>query len=1354
MRLQAQTATTVRVPLNSRPRRDARRKRPLSAGAAASPRFETLEDRLLLAALPTGFSETVVASGLSNATAMEIAPNGDIWVLEQAGNVKRFRSGTTTADVVGNLAGLGLSSSGERGVLGIAFDPNYASNKFVYLYYTSTATPNPHNRISRFTVNDASSTDYFFLGTTSGGTAGNPTQFIISDLDALSGATNHNGGAMHFGLDGMLYVAVGENANGSHAQTLANRHGKMLRLNVNFDDFPSDPNQNYRIPTDNPFFSTATGHNRVIWALGLRNPFTFAFQPVTGRMFINDVGQNTWEEINDGIAGSNYGWPGIEGNAGTAPTSPGTYRAPFYTYDHGGAEPNGVAITGGAFYSPTTLQFPSQYHNDYFFADFGSNEIWHVDLNSKVATEFASGISAPVDLKVDSAGNLYYLARGSNQVFRVSFTSAPPSISDHPDAQTITIGAPVTFSVVATGAGPLTYQWQRADLGAQFANIGGANGTSFTIPSVQASDHQDLFRVIVTDTFGRPTTSNAAMLTVTSNQPPSAVINITAGLRNGRWDAGATVNFSGSATDPEQGTLGASSFSWRVDYLTTINGGDADSDGLPGITRPFLPNFGNTTTGSFTPAVTGPYTLADVAHVITLTVTDAQGLQDVERLVINPNTANLTVTTTPTGLQVTVDGQPFTAPTTFGSVVGFQRPIGAATSQSIGGTTYTFVSWSDGGAATHTIATPTTNTTYTATYQASQSQQPPVLAAIGNQTLATSTQNLVLQLAASDPNNDPLTFSAQGQSLAYHLDQTLGLTFNGNYDQNWGGRNEKWMPDSGGQYYYIVPDGRLFRWLGTPNLANDPLVDTLDAAHWQNPALLHSAAANNAPAAISVNGDALTINPNDTFAGRFVVTAMVSDGQGGSDSETVFVTVQSTGQNPNQPPVLAAIGNQTMPSSTQNLVLQLGATDPNNDPLTFTAQAQSFAYHVDQTLGLTFNGNYDQNWGGRNEKWMLGTGNQYYYIVPDGRLFRWLGSANLSNDPLVETLDAGHWQNPALLHDAAATNAPAAVSVNGSALTINPNDGFTGRFVVTANVSDGQGGSDSETFTVTVQSAGQDTTPPVITNRNPGPGGTVTSSTANLDITFSEAVVGVDVTDLVLTGAGAAGASLASPLHLGGNLWRFTVSNLQNGLVIANLASDPNDIEDAAGNDLGASSWSFNVSIGTASQPPVLAPIGTQTMPTTQDTKQVTLSASDPNNDPLTFSATAHSLAYELDQTLNLTFNGNYDQNWGGRNEKWMQGNGGVWYYIVPDGRLFRWLGSGNLANDPLIDTLDASYWNNPALLHNATPTPVPAVVSVAGNVLTLNPNNGFSGAFYVTVTVSDGNGGSDFEKFRVNVTA
>ena len=148
---------------------------------------------------------------------------------------------------------LTVDSSGERGLLGIAFDPNFATNHYLYVYYTVPTSP-IHNRVSRFTA--------------AGDTAAPGSEAVILELNNLSAATNHNGGGIHFGPDGKLYIGVGENANGANSQTLSNLLGKMLRINADGT-----------IPTDNPFYNTATGNNRAIWALGLRNPFTFAFQP-------------------------------------------------------------------------------------------------------------------------------------------------------------------------------------------------------------------------------------------------------------------------------------------------------------------------------------------------------------------------------------------------------------------------------------------------------------------------------------------------------------------------------------------------------------------------------------------------------------------------------------------------------------------------------------------------------------------------------------------------------------------------------------------------------------------------------------------------------------------------------------------------------------------------------------------------------------------------------------------------------------------------------------------------------------------------------------------------------------------
>ena len=365
------------------------------------------------ATVPTGFADSVVAAGLNNPTAMALAPDGRIFVCQQGGALRVIKNGVLLPTPFLTVT---VDSSGERGLLGIAFDPNFVSNQLVYVYYTAT-TPTIHNRISRFTA--------------SGDVALAGSETIVMDMPNLSTATNHNGGALHFGPDGNLYVALGDNANGANAQSLATRLGKMLRIT-----------STGAIPTDNPFFNQTTGDNRAIWALGLRNPFTFTFQPGASRMFINDVGQNIWEEINDGIAGSNYGWPTCEGFCNPPNAS---FRDPIFAYANDAAT---CAITGGAFYNPQVPQFPSTFVGNYFFADFCGG--WIRRLNpaaGNTVSDFATGIASPVDLKVSPDGFLYYLARGAGSVNRIGFAQTGDNV-----APTVSITSPANGATVARKA--------------------------------------------------------------------------------------------------------------------------------------------------------------------------------------------------------------------------------------------------------------------------------------------------------------------------------------------------------------------------------------------------------------------------------------------------------------------------------------------------------------------------------------------------------------------------------------------------------------------------------------------------------------------------------------------------------------------------------------------------------------------------------------------------------------------------------------------------------------------------------------------------------------------------------------
>ena len=346
---------------------------------------------------PLGFtSNPTWVSGLSSAVAFAQAPDGRLFIAQQGGALKVVKNNALLATPFLQLT---VDASGERGLLGVAFHPNFAINGFVYVYYTS---PNgPHNRLSRF------------VASTANGDVSTGAETVLLDLPTLV-ASNHNGGALHFGLDGKLYIGVGENAVPSRAQDLSTPFGKLLRIN---DDGS--------IPTDNPYYATQTGQARAIWASGLRNPFTFAVQPGTGRIHINDVGQDTWEEINLGAPGANYGWPASEGGDNIT----AGVTAPLFTYKHSAASPagagpggffTGFSIAGGSFY-PSAGNYPAAYRNSYFFADYVSKFIARMDMasgNGNAAYAFATVSDSPVDVLAGSDGALYVLTRSG--VTRIS----------------------------------------------------------------------------------------------------------------------------------------------------------------------------------------------------------------------------------------------------------------------------------------------------------------------------------------------------------------------------------------------------------------------------------------------------------------------------------------------------------------------------------------------------------------------------------------------------------------------------------------------------------------------------------------------------------------------------------------------------------------------------------------------------------------------------------------------------------------------------------------------------------------------------------------------------------------------
>jgi glucose/arabinose dehydrogenase len=483
------------------------------------------------------FNEKVTDATFDSPIALDIAKDGRIFIAQQDGFVRVVQNGKVLATPFLKIA---VTNQDEHGLLGLALDPDFATNHYIYFFYTTTAANGYNNRISRFTESNSLVVPN--------------SEKVILNLQKVPAADKwHNGGALHFGKDGKLYAAVGNHEDLSttdpakgltaYSQDLSVAFGKMLRIN-----------KDGSIPSDNPFVKTA-GAFPAIWARGLRNPFSFGISQVTGQILINDVGFETYEEINVGVAGENYGWPLTEGPAKNA-----KYKDPAYSYRHS----EGCSIMGGVFYEPEVMQFPANFNGRYLVADYCGGWIRAYNPKDFTFTPLAiGGINAFVSMALSSDGYVYYMERNSNAVgstpatnkgtlSRIGYTgSAAPRISVQPQSQTVLVGSNANFSVDAVDA--TSYQWTKNGV-----NINGATNKLLTVSGLQASDNGAKYSAIVRNASGS-VTSAAALLTVTTNNLPVPVI-----IAKDKFESGETLHIEGIATDKEDGNLPASKLSWTI----------------------------------------------------------------------------------------------------------------------------------------------------------------------------------------------------------------------------------------------------------------------------------------------------------------------------------------------------------------------------------------------------------------------------------------------------------------------------------------------------------------------------------------------------------------------------------------------------------------------------------------------------------------------------------------------------------------------------------------------------------------------------------------------------------------------
>jgi glucose/arabinose dehydrogenase len=348
------------------------------------------------ATVPEGFTDALIAQ-VNKPTAMAVAPDGRLFVAQKANsNVGKLRVIKNGQLLSKPFVRVSADTSYFRGLLSVTLDPNFSRNRYVYVFYTATS-PTAHNRVSRFTAN--------------GDVAVAGSEKVLLELPPLGSGSGHYGGALRFGADGKLYVGVGDDVAPADAQSISSPNGKILRVN-----------RDGTVPADNPFYGGAATADDAVWASGLRQPYSLdLLSGASPRMFVNDVGEDAWEEIDEIAPGANYGWPNHEGPA-TSPEPDPNYRDPLFYYGRGITAGTGCSVTGGAFYDPAMVRFPSEYRGAYFYADYCGGWIRRLDLDTRESSSFASGIVKPVDLEVGNNGSLYYLTWGSS--------SAPPAVRE------------------------------------------------------------------------------------------------------------------------------------------------------------------------------------------------------------------------------------------------------------------------------------------------------------------------------------------------------------------------------------------------------------------------------------------------------------------------------------------------------------------------------------------------------------------------------------------------------------------------------------------------------------------------------------------------------------------------------------------------------------------------------------------------------------------------------------------------------------------------------------------------------------------------------------------------------------
>ena len=709
--------------------------------------------------LPSGFISELVVGGLSAPTAIAFTNDGRMFIAQKSGSVRVVQNGVLLPTPFTDIASE-VNNRGDRGLIGLAVHPDFPSVPYVYLLYTydplgviADGEGARVSRLMRVTANAAntniaqaasvSGSRVLLLGTNSTAAHnGNPTSYVDNDNVACQTAPGnyvqdclpsdggtHSVGALVFAADGALLVSNGDGTHWINGDTRPVRAidvdslaGKVLRI---------DPLTGEGYP-DNPFYDGEPNSNRSkVLMLGFRNPFRIAVQPDTQKVYVGDVGWSTWEEINEG-RGKNFGWPCYEGGAGTGAGAINGYNnliqnafafnpvtqlrcdalyaqganavtPPVYAYNHSGA---GGAIQAGAFYSGTG--YPAAYIGALFIQDYNRNWIKYLTFDSNgtaVVHDFADNVTTsggPVHMISGPDTNLYFVAynQGTNasEVRRIRYVGAGNRAPTAGATSTPTNGS-VPLSVAFSGVtsfdpdvDSLAYAWN-------FGN--GLVGTGITATTVYTQPGAYTATLTVTDPSNA--TDTAQVVVVAGSSAP--VLTIVNPAHDEFYNVGDAIVFNGTAFDAEDGDL-----STQIDWEVLMHHNEHTHFGFYTLT-----GLG----GSFVAPDHG----GNVWMELCATVTDSTQLNSRVCRAFNPNTTQLAFHSQPEGMQLNYTGSSYFTPFTVSAIVSSTVDVIAPNPQ-LG---FSFVNWSDGGAATHLIVAPANDQVITATYNA-----PPALYCAGN----------------------------------------------------------------------------------------------------------------------------------------------------------------------------------------------------------------------------------------------------------------------------------------------------------------------------------------------------------------------------------------------------------------------------------------------------------------------------------------------------------------------------------------------------------------------------------------------------------------------------------------------